>query len=121
MKLGDVIREYREMHGMSQRTFARRAGLSNAQISFLEKGVGPTGKPFEPTFETLRKVAKAMGTSAEALMYDCDEFYLTLSDNDLTEDEQIAFLVFGGAIVTPEQIAEVKRYAKWILERDAKK
>lgn len=121
MKVGDVIREYREIHGMSQRTFARRAGLSNAQIAFLERGYGSNGKPFEPTFETLRKVARAMGTTAESLMYDCEEFYLTLSDNDLTEDEQIAFLVFGGAIVTPEQIAEVKRYAKWILERDAKK
>ena len=54
MKLGDVIREYREIHGMSQRTFARKCGLSNVQIAFLERGYGSNGKPFEPTFETIR-------------------------------------------------------------------
>jgi transcriptional regulator with XRE-family HTH domain len=45
MKIGEAIKQYREEHGLSQRTFARRCDLSNAQISWLEIGVGSNGKP----------------------------------------------------------------------------
>lgn len=120
MTLGEMIRNYRESHVMSQRAFARRAGLSNAQISFLEKGVNPNGKPFEPSFDTIRKVARAMGTSPEIILTECDDFKLTLNDSDMTEEDQIAFLLFDGEPVTRSQIEEVKRFAKWILERDSK-
>lgn len=120
MKLGEMIRKYREEKGISQRAFARRAGLSNAQIAFMERGFGTSGKPFEPTFDTLRKVARAMGTSPEVIMTECEDFMLTLNDSDLTDDEQIAFLLFDGEPVTRSQIEEVKRFAKWILERDHK-
>lgn len=58
MRIGDRIKEYREAHGLSQRAFARRCGLSNVQIAFLERGYGNTGKPFEPTFDTVRKVVR---------------------------------------------------------------
>lgn len=120
MTLGDMIKGYRESHGLSQRAFARRAGLSNAQISFLEKGVSPSGKPFEPSFDTIRKVARAMGTSPETILTECEDFMLTLNDSDLTDDEQIAYLLFDGEPVTRSQIEEVKRFAKWIMERDHK-
>lgn len=120
MKLGDMIKQYREERGLSQRAFARRCGLSNAQIAFLEKGIGNSGKPFEPTFDTVRKVARGMGTSAEVLLVECEEFRLTLGDRDMTEDEEIAFLLFDGEPVTQAQIDEVKRFARWIKERDSK-
>lgn len=68
MRLGEMIKEYREARGMSQRAFARKCGLSNGQIAFLERGIGNSGKPFEPTFDTLRKVARAIGTYPEYLM-----------------------------------------------------
>lgn len=118
MKLGDMIKQYREERGLSQRAFARRCGLSNAQIAFLEKGIGNSGKPFEPTFDTVRKVARGMGTTAEVLLVECEEFRLTLGDRDMTEDEELAFLLFDGEPVSQEQIEEVKRFARWIKERD---
>lgn len=120
MRVGEVITKYREEHRLSQREFARRCGLSNAQIAFMERGYGTTGKPFEPTFDTLRKVARAMGTTPEVLMAECDEFRLTLRREDMTKDEELAYLLFDGTPVTQAQIDEVKRFAKWIKERDAK-
>lgn len=80
MKIGEYIREYRESHGISQRAFARHCGLSNAQISLLEVGVGSNGKPVAPTFDTVRKVARGMGISAEELITQCEDFELDLTD-----------------------------------------
>ena len=119
MKIGDMIRQYREERGLSQRAFARRCGLSNAQINFLERGYGNSGKPFEPTFDTVRKVARAMGKSAEALITECDDFMLTLKDQDVNEDDMLVYILFDGE-ASQEQLAEVKRFAKWLKERDSK-
>jgi transcriptional regulator with XRE-family HTH domain len=80
MKIGEVINQYREEHGLSQREFARRCDLSNAQISWLGVGIGSNGKPVKPTFDTVRKVAKGMGISAESLITKCEDFELDLTD-----------------------------------------
>ena len=64
MKLGDLIREYREKQNISQRQFADRCGLSNGYISMIEKGVNPnTGKPIIPTLPQLNKIAKGLNLS----------------------------------------------------------
>ena len=38
MKLGEFIKQYREEHGISQREFARRCGISNTAIQSIENG-----------------------------------------------------------------------------------
>ena len=119
MRLGEMIKEYREARGMSQRAFARKCGLSNGQIAFLERGIGNSGKPFEPTFDTLRKVARAMGTYPEYLMETADEFKISLRRRDTTDDD-LGILLFGDAPYTQDQLEEVKRYANWVIERDSK-
>ncbi len=61
MKLGDLIREYRQEHDLSQRQFADKCGLSNGYISILEKGINPnTGKPLIPTLPQYSKLAKGL-------------------------------------------------------------
>ena len=58
MKLGDLIRDYRNAHDLSQRQFADTCDLSNGYISILGKGIDPnTGKPVTPTIPQLRKLA----------------------------------------------------------------
>ena len=79
MKIGEYVSNYREEHGMSQREFARRANLSNVIIGFLEKGVRTNGEPYLPKFDTIKKVARAMGMSAEQLISECDDFDLDIS------------------------------------------
>ena len=59
MNLGDLIRNYREKHDLSQRQFAEMCDLSNGYISILEKGANPnTGKPVVPTIPQLKKLGK---------------------------------------------------------------
>ena len=85
MKLGDIIRKYRDEHNfMSQREFARKCQLSNAQISLLESGIGTSGEPFMPSYRTISKVAKGMGMSPEMLIAQCDDF-----DIDITDDSRL--------------------------------
>ena len=69
MDLKDIITEYRLENKISQREFARRCGLSNAQISILEYGINKrTGKKPVPDIVTISKLAEGMGMSAHDLM-----------------------------------------------------
>ena len=79
MTLGEYIKAYREEHGESQRSFANRCGLSNTNISFLERGLNPnTGKPIAPDVLTLQKLAKAMGVSVQDIIASTDDFVIDL-------------------------------------------
>lgn len=79
MKIGERIQMFREQHGYSQREFARRCGLSNGIISFIENGQRPNGDPYLPRFDTIRKIARVMGTTEEALIAECDDFDIDIS------------------------------------------
>lgn len=79
MKIGEYVTKYREEHDMSQREFARRANLSNVIIGFLEKGVRTNGSAYIPKFDTIKKVARAMGMTPEQLITECDDFDIDIS------------------------------------------
>lgn len=79
MKIGERVATYRESHGMSQREFARKCGLSSVIISYLERGERSNGDPYLPKFDTIRKIARGMGTSAEQLISECEDFDLNLA------------------------------------------
>ena len=79
MKIGELIANYREEHGLSQRDFARRADLSSAVISFIEKGVRDNGEPYIPRLETVRKIARAMGRSMADITSQCDDYDFNIS------------------------------------------
>lgn len=79
MKIGEVVQQYRESHNLSLREFAKRCGLSHVVVSFIEKGERSSGEPYLPKFDTVRKLARGMGTSAENLIANCDDFDLDIS------------------------------------------
>lgn len=82
MKLGDIIRSYRETHGLSQRQFAVQCDLSNGYISILEKGINPgTGKPVTPTLPQLRKIAEGMKMSLAELFQQAEDMPLDSGSN----------------------------------------
>lgn len=61
MNLGDIIKNYRTEHGISQDVFAERSGLSKAYISILERNSNPTSKnPPIPSLETIKAVSAAI-------------------------------------------------------------
>jgi transcriptional regulator with XRE-family HTH domain len=56
---GDLIREQRERRRLSQRSLARRAGITQAALSRIERGLA------SPRWETLRSLLLAMGLEAD--------------------------------------------------------
>lgn len=69
MKLGDIIREYRQTHGLSMGEFATLSGLSKPYISMLESNKNSRdGKPIVPSIGTLLKAAKAMNISLNEIL-----------------------------------------------------
>lgn len=78
MSIGELIKQYREKMGLSQREFANKCGISNVSISQYEKnGINPkTGKPFKIEFVTYLKLAQAMEM-------DIDDMFKILGDNAL--------------------------------------
>ena len=74
MKLSAVLTDYRDRQQISQRELARRCGLSNSYISFLENEFNPrTGKPIVPTLEQYQKIAAGMGMTVHQLFEVLDE------------------------------------------------
>ena len=74
MKLGEIIKKYREQHELSLRGFANKCGLSYTYISMLENGKDyRTGKPIAPTLDTVKYVSKAMNLPIEDLLKMLDD------------------------------------------------
>ena len=74
MKLSNIITDYRSQMQISQREFAKRCGLSNSYISFIENEYNPrTGKPIVPTLEQYQKIAAGMGLTVHQLFERLDE------------------------------------------------
>lgn len=61
VKLGQKIRELRKRAGFSQRTLSDTSGVAYATLQDIEAGRG------NPTIDTLFSLAKALGTTLEAL------------------------------------------------------
>ena len=59
MTSGELIREARRRHGLSQRRLARRAGASQAWISRLERN------EVSPSIESLERLLLAMGETLQ--------------------------------------------------------
>ena len=84
MKIGEIIKNYRAEHRLSQRTFAAQCEVSNGYISMLEEGKNPkTGEPIIPSVGTLKKIASAMGMSLGALVGEMDGGKSELAAEDI--------------------------------------
>lgn len=69
LKLGEIIKKFREERKLSMDRFAEKSGLTKGYISMLEKNEHPKSKkPIIPTEETLLKVAKGMGVDIDFVL-----------------------------------------------------
>ena len=74
MHLGEVIKQYRNDHGMSMQSFADKCGLSKGYIAMLERNKNSkTGLPVVPSIDTFAKVAFAMNITLDDLSRLVDE------------------------------------------------
>lgn len=94
MKLGQIMKQYRDQRGISMDEFSSLSGLSKGYISLLEKGCNNQGNPIDPTIKTLRAVAKGMGINVNDLFQSLDtEQEVSLSTQDQTIFENQDFTV----------------------------
>lgn len=57
MTLGDIVKEYRREHSMSMGEFAKKAGVSKAYISLLERNENE----INPSIKTIKAVSEVVG------------------------------------------------------------
>lgn len=69
MYIGELIKKYREEHGLSMQDFANLSGISKAYIGVLEKVYNPTTKePVAPSLPKIQAIASAMGMELDDLL-----------------------------------------------------
>lgn len=112
MKLGDLIRSYRDTHGLSQRQFAIQCDLSNGYISILEKGINPsTGKPVTPTLPQMKKLADGMAMTLSELFEKVDDMPIDIGSNiipmpPMRKIPLLGAIACGAPILAEEHIEE---------------
>lgn len=125
MTLKDLIIEYRNDHGLSQRQFATACGLSNGYISMLEKEMNPNTKlPVTPTLPKLKQLASGMGMSLTDLLVKVDDMpvELILDDADSKklvpeiEDELDAEIMKSISGLTPEKKQQALSYIQYLAQ-----
>lgn len=80
MELGEIIKQYRVEHGLSQRQFSKMCGVSNTYISFLENGRNSDPeKKVAPSLTVIRDIAQGMGMNIQDLIAMADDFDVDIS------------------------------------------
>lgn len=125
MTLKDLIAEYRNEHGLSQRQFAIACGLSNGYISMLEKGLNPNTKlPVTPSLPKLKQLASGMGMTLTDLLVKVDDMpvELILDDEESKklvpeiEDELDAEIIRIVSGLTPEKKQQALSYIQYLAQ-----
>lgn len=68
MTIGENIRKYRKMQGLTQKELANLAELNEVTIRSYENG------KYKPKLETLRKISKALGVYIGSFIEDWSQF-----------------------------------------------
>lgn len=74
MLLGNIIKRYRSEHKMSMQTFADLIHSSKSYVSMIERNYNPaTGKPINPSLETLKLISDAIHIDIDTLLKMLDD------------------------------------------------
>ena len=124
MTVGEVIKSYRDEHGLSMRDFAKLAHLSNTMISNYEKGVSvKTGEPLVPNLGSLIKIADAMGLSIDELLAKCegtiDTVQIRNSSDYRGSNYRIAKLVAIANDLPNKKLKELLQFAEYLEARES--
>ena len=80
MTLGEIIKEYRNLHCISQRQFEKLSGLSNSYISQLEQNQNSkNGLPIAPSLVAIKQTADAMDMPLDDLLHQMDDIPVDVS------------------------------------------
>jgi transcriptional regulator with XRE-family HTH domain len=108
-RLGMYVRAQRSASGLSLRDLAERAGVSNAYLSQVERGL------HEPSLSVLRAIARALAIPLETLLARTGAFEdaaagpgtetAILTDPALSEPQRLALLSVYRSFVPPARRA----------------
>lgn len=123
MTLGDFVRNYRDDHKISQRSFAKACGVSNGYISMIEKGINPkTNEPITPTLPMLRSIASGMGLTAHELLTMVDDMDLDITMQKTPAPESgLDELVSMYQELSPDNRAKLLELCHLFLDAQSKK
>ena len=116
MKLGNMIRTYREEHKLSLREFADRSGVSFAQVRLMEKGENTHGGQLTPSIKSLKAVAKGMGISLTTLLENCDDMEIEWEADDVAIAPEKQALIDKILIASPEQLQKLKSIIDLVMQ-----
>lgn len=135
--IGEMIKKYRQEHGMSMDEFASRCGLSKAYISLIERGKNTrSDKPIVPSIDTVKAIADVLGVDLNVLLrsmgYDApmktvitiepghggNGYYsepdaAALAD-ELLHNEDLRVLFSASRDLTEEQMRDAYKYIKYL-------
>ena len=121
MTLGDIIKDYRLNHGISQSDFSKLSGITKGYISMLENNKNPkSGKPIAPTYKMFQKVAYAIGIPINELFLQVDStqpFNMDCCDenpDEITPDDSDFFSLYQQLDDTGKEL--VKSYTKGLVD-----
>lgn len=126
MKLSNIVVDYRKRLQISQREFARRCGLSNSYISFIENEYNPrTGKPIVPTLEQYRKIAEGMDITVQRLFELLDKdspvnLQYFASDSSPDDDPQIRIVSGMMENMSAEQKDQIVAIVRAVVEHSSR-
>lgn len=109
--IGDLIREYRQSHGLSMEEFGKRVGLSKAYISLIERGKNTrSNKPIVPSIDTMKAIADGLEMDLDVLLRSIDPSQKIKINNTRPKGVQIPVLGRVVAGVPLEAVEEILDY-----------
>lgn len=80
MTIGDIIKKYREEHGITMAEFAEKSGISKGYLSMLERNENPrTKKPISPSLEKVKQAVDFMGMDLNEVIAITEDQLISLS------------------------------------------
>lgn len=111
LKLGEIIKNFREEKKLSMDRFAEKSGLTKGYISMLEKNEHPKSKkPIIPTEETLLKVAKGMGVDIDFVLSRLDsdqEIQINISPKNMLNIDNPSTLINPKVELIPSTLQKI--------------
>lgn len=103
----EVLFNLRKKHGLTQKELADKLGVAASTIGNYEQGTRT------PDYETLEVIADFFNVPMDSL------FGKNNNNNSFISNDVLKFALFGGdKEITDEQLEEVKRFAKFVKDRD---
>lgn len=133
MKLSAIIKNYRTENNLTMEEFAKRARVSKAYISMLEKNKhSSSGRPIKPSLETLKMLSVAMFMNLDDLLNEMDDDTIismkthqnkpqSINLQEMLQSAAVMFYGKNGKPISDQAKNEIKNFVEYILTKESDK